>query len=184
MFKIIGKFYVFTTRVYDRMIMYFTRSLFTNCGKNVIFFPTKSVFTYENITVGNNVSIGYAAIFIATNSHITIGDNVIISSNVTIRGGKRSSHIIGKLMTDYQISDKLPSDDAPVVIGNDVWVEPGAIILKGVHIGNGVIVKAGAVVVKNVPPYAIVGGVPAEIVKYRWIPQEILQHEEIIGRTQ
>ena len=182
MFKILGRFYLLITKTSDRMIMHFTRNLFSDCGKNVIYFPTNSFFTYENITIGNNVSIGYRAIFIATNSHITIGDNAMISSNVTIRGGKRSSHIIGKLIKDYKTSDKLPMDDAPVVIGADVLIETGAIILKGVHIGKGAIVKAGAVVDKNVPPYAIVGGGPAEIVKYRWSPQEIMQHEEIIER--
>ena len=53
-------------------------------------------------------------------------------------------------------------------IGNDVWVGENAIILAGVNIGDGAIIGAGAVVTKDVPPYAIVVGVPAKIIKYRF----------------
>lgn len=59
------------------------------------------------------------------------------------------------------------------VIGNDVWIGLGAIILRGVTISDGAIVAAGSVVVKDVPPYAIVGGVPARILKYRFSQDKI-----------
>lgn len=62
---------------------------------------------------------------------------------------------------------------ATTTIGNDVWIGHGAILIAGVSIGDGAIVGAGAVVTKNVPPYAIVGGVPAKIIKYRF-PAEII----------
>lgn len=55
-----------------------------------------------------------------------------------------------------------------VEIGNDVWVGTNAVIMGGVKIGDGAIVAAGAVVTKDVPPYAIVGGVPAKVIKYRF----------------
>lgn len=61
----------------------------------------------------------------------------------------------------------------PVVIGNDVWIGSRAIILSGVRIGDGAVIGAGAVVTKNVPPYAIVGGVPAKILKYRFSNEQI-----------
>jgi len=54
-----------------------------------------------------------------------------------------------------------------VTIEDDVWVGHGAAILKGVTIGTGAVVGAGAVVTKDVPPYAVVGGVPARILRYR-----------------
>lgn len=59
------------------------------------------------------------------------------------------------------------------IIGNDVWIGARVLILNGVTIGDGAIVAAGAVVTKDVPPYAIVGGVPAKIIRYRFDPDDI-----------
>ena len=56
----------------------------------------------------------------------------------------------------------------PCHIGNDVWIGTNAIILDGVNVGDGAIIGAGGVVTKDVPPYAIVGGVPAKIIRYRF----------------
>ena len=55
-----------------------------------------------------------------------------------------------------------------IIIGDDVWIGYGAIIMSGVNIGQGAVIAAGAVVTKDVPPYAIVGGVPANVIKYRF----------------
>lgn len=60
-----------------------------------------------------------------------------------------------------------------VIIGNDVWIGAKAQIIEGVIIGDGAIVGAGAVVVKNVPPYAIIGGVPAKVIGYRFDEKQI-----------
>lgn len=61
-----------------------------------------------------------------------------------------------------------------IVVDDDVWFGYGATILSGVHIGQGAVIAAGAIVTKDVPPYAIVGGSPAKIIKYRF-EQEIIQ---------
>ena len=60
-----------------------------------------------------------------------------------------------------------------VDIGNDVWIGENSIILSGVKIGNGAIIAAGAVVNRDVPDYAVVGGVPAKLIKYRFTEEEI-----------
>jgi len=59
------------------------------------------------------------------------------------------------------------------VIGNDVWIGHGAFVLPGVSIGDGAVVAAQAVVTKDVPPYAVVAGSPAKVVKYRFAPEQI-----------
>lgn len=58
-------------------------------------------------------------------------------------------------------------------IGNDVWIGDSAILYDGITIGDGAVVAAGAVVTKDVEPYAVVGGVPAKVIRYRFTPEEI-----------
>lgn len=60
-----------------------------------------------------------------------------------------------------------------IVVGDDVWFGFRSTIMSGVHIGQGAIIAAGAVVTKDVPPYAIVGGVPAKIIRYRFVNEVI-----------
>ncbi|HEY4760282.1 MAG TPA: CatB-related O-acetyltransferase [Thermoguttaceae bacterium] len=62
---------------------------------------------------------------------------------------------------------------SPPIIGNDVWIASKATILQGVRVSDGAVIAAGSVVTKDVPPYAIVVGVPARIVRFRFNPHEI-----------
>ena len=64
-------------------------------------------------------------------------------------------------------------DNRPVEIGNDVWIGANVILLPGVNIGDGAVIAAGAVVTKDVEPYAIVGGVPAKLIKYRFEKKQV-----------
>jgi serine acetyltransferase len=66
-----------------------------------------------------------------------------------------------------------PSCKGDIIIENDVWIGAKATIMSGVRIGNGAIVAAGSVVSKDVPPYAIVAGNPAKVVKYRFSDEQI-----------
>ena len=153
---------------------------FKSVGKNVVFFPSVSEIFYEHISIGDDVFMGSNALLMATHlSHITIGSKVMFGPKVSLIAGNHSTHILGKYMFDYKESDKLPEDDLPIVISDDVWIGAGAIILSGVNVGRGAIVAAGSVVNKNVPPYAIVGGIPAKVIKYRWDEKTIELHEKL-----
>lgn len=81
------------------------------------------------------------------------------------------SYIKENKFEEHQFVDK--EQKILVKIENDVWIGANVVILEGVTIGNGAIVAAGAVVSKDVPPYAIVGGVPAKVIRYRFGKEEI-----------
>ena len=82
--------------------------------------------------------------------------------------------VVLNLKTNYKLKQK-----GQIIIGNDVWIGRGATILSGVIIGNGAVVAAEAMITKDVPPYAIVGGNPAKIIKYRF-SKEIIDKLNII----
>ncbi len=71
------------------------------------------------------------------------------------------------------------ADNKKAVLGNDIWVGSHALINGGVTVGHGAVIAAGAVVVKNVPPYAIVGGVPAKVIRYRFSPEVVAKLLEL-----
>lgn len=166
--KIIGEFLSFLYRVLDRFIMLFMRARFAKCGKNVKLKPLSSDFVYKNIEIGDNVRIGERASFQTWIAKLRIGNKVLFGPNVTIRGGIHPYYVVGRFIYDIGEGEKNPEDDADVIIEDDVWVGCNVTILKGVTIGRGGIVAAGAVVTKSVPPYTIVGGVPAKKIGNRF----------------
>lgn len=109
----------------------------------------------KNISIGQDSIIGEDAV-LDGRAAITIGDHVDIASEVMIYN------------SEHDINDEnfMPTDQ-PVVIKNYVFIGPRSIILPGVTIGEGAIVAAGCVVTKDVPPYAVVGGVPAKVIGER-----------------
>ena len=133
-------------------------------------------FIYKHIYLGHHVHIGPGAMFLISVSNLYIGNFVTFGPNVTIIGGDHRSDVIGKHI--YEVDEKLPQNDEDVIIDDGVWVGCNVTILKGTHINCGAIIAAGAVVTKSVPPYAIVGGNPARILKYRFSKEEILLHEK------
>ena len=69
--------------------------------------------------------------------------------------------------------DGMPSTKGDIIVGSDVWIGTGALVLSGVTIGDGAVIAAKAVVVDDVPPYSVVAGVPAKVTKYRFDPKTI-----------
>lgn len=177
--KIIGIVYIFIYKVIRRLIMYVTRPLFKEYGSNFIFNPYDE-FSYNTISVGDDVFIGSGAKFAASETFISIGSKVMFGPNVTIMGGNHNTSVIGAFM--YDVREKLPENDQPVIIEDDVWVGTGVIILKGVTIGKGSIIAAGSVVTKSCKPYSILGGIPAKLLKSRFTEEEINRHEQMINK--
>lgn len=75
------------------------------------------------------------------------------------------NHRIDRLDVPMRLQGNLP--EQPIVIGDDVWIGTRVIVLPGVHIGSHAVISAGAVITRDVPDYAVVGGVPARIIKFR-----------------
>ncbi|AUG58715.1 MAG TPA: acetyltransferase [Ruminiclostridium sp.] len=127
---------------------------------------------------GKNINIEHGAFF-ASGRDIEIGDNSGLGLNCRITGPlKIGSYVMMgpdvMIFTQNHRNDRLDipmmlqtDPKKPVVIGDDVWIAARAIILPGVTIGKGAIIGAGAVVTKDVPEYAVVGGNPARVIRYR-----------------
>lgn len=140
--------------------------MLSSCGKEVTIGKQCDI-TWENVCVGNDVHIGSGCRLLSTRAVIRIGDHVMFGPNVTIVTGDHRIDILDKPMTQIRDQEKCPENDKDVVFEGDNWVGANATILKGVTIGKGAVIAAGAIVTKDVPGYAIVGGNPAKVIKYR-----------------
>lgn len=151
------------------------------CGKHVYIRPMYSDFKgLNNLTIGDDTSIPKGSTFYCTIAPLTIGKKVVFGPKPTIITGDHRIDIVGSFMSDITNADKSQEQDQPVIIEDDVWCGANVTILKGVTIGRGSVVAAGAVVTKSCPPYSIIGGVPAKILKNRFTPEQIVRHEEAL----
>ena len=152
-------------------------------------YAKNSTFEMFN-TLKNNVSLNSVKLgrftYISTNTKIqytTIGKFCSVGPDCKIGLGKHPSNtfvsthpIFFSLSKQSQmtfVSKNYFDEFEHISIGNDVWIGTGSIIIDGVKIEDGVIVAAGSVVTEDIPAYAIVGGVPAKIIKYRFSEKEI-----------
>jgi len=109
-----------------------------------------------DVIIGDNTRIGL---------HTTVIGPVEIGSNVNLAQGIVVTALNHNFTDSTKRIDEQGVSTAKVTIGNDVWIGANATVLPGITIGNHCVVAAGAVVTKDVPPYSLVGGVPAKILK-------------------
>ena len=149
-------------------------------------FRYKGARVGRSFHVGQSVSIGpgFVAgdfVYVGPHSqlppHVHVGHYSSLSAHVAIVG---SDHNYDNPGVPIVFSGRPPS--CVTTIGADVLIGHGAILLRGITIGNGAVVGAGAVVTKDVPPYAIVIGVPAKILRYRFDERERVVHEEMLAQ--
>lgn len=125
-------------------------------GKGCFLMRKVNVVNPANISIGNHTVINKAVMLDGRAAELIIGDNVDIAQETNI------------WTLEHDVNDenhKIVS--GKVIIDDHVWIASRVTILPGVHIGRGAVVASGAVVTKNVPPMAIVGGVPAKVIGKR-----------------
>lgn len=168
--------------IFKRLIKFglssYYKNEFSKCGHNVKIDGFSVYAGLHNFYFGNNISIPHGATFYSTEAKLVIGNNVMFGPNPTIITGDHRIDVVGKVMID--VHEKLPENDKDVIIEDDVWVGANVTILKGVIIGRGSVVAAGSVVTKSCPPYSVIGGVPAKVIKYRFSPEQIEAHEKLL----
>lgn len=131
-------------------------------GKNLKTLPITTIENPKNIQIGDNAWISKNVALYA-NSGIIIGDDVIIAKDVSIISGDHGHSDKSKKINQQGMR----KDAQPIIIGNDVWIGEKAVILKMVKVGDGCVIGAGSIVTKDVPPYSVVAGNPAKIIKQR-----------------
>ncbi|WP_345950878.1 MULTISPECIES: acyltransferase [unclassified Mucilaginibacter] len=137
------------------------------------------IWARQKIVIGKNFYIGRDSFI---ESDVVIGDNVLWANRVALVG--RYDHNYQQVGVPVRLASQIRDKDYNwlgldnlTVIGDDVWVGYGCIIMSGVRIGTGSIIAAGSVVTKNVEPYSIYAGVPAKKIKDRFnSQQELEQH--------
>lgn len=162
---------VFTKKLKDlyNFIAFFTASLHTrfwrlfakHIGKEVYLLSGVKLYNPANIEIGDYVSINYGTA-IGGGAALKIGNFVNIGPNCLITTSEHNFALWDKPMAWQGVTT------APITLEDDVWLGINVVVLPGVTIGRGAIVGANAVVTKDIPPYAIVGGIPAMIIRYRF----------------
>ena len=181
-FQILQKISLVPSYLWDKMWAPVWKRCMKHCGKGVYIRPMSSdIKGLWNLSVGDATSIPKGSIIYCTDAPCIIGKKVLFGPRPTIITGDHRIDILGKYITDVTVEEKFVDGvnvyDQPVVIEDGVWCGANVTILKGVTIGRGSVVAAGAVVTKSFPPYSIIGGIPAKLIKMRFTEEEIKKNE-------
>lgn len=153
------------------------RSKLGYCADNVSITPPLQILRPENVFLYSNTNIASNSFISAYNAKFIIKENCCIAEGLTVHTGNHAM-VVGMFCSDITEANKPKGYDKDVVVDSDVWIGCRVTLLSGVHIGRGAIIAAGAVVNKDIPPYAIAGGVPAKVIKFKWSIDQILEHEK------
>lgn len=129
--------------------------------------------------IHDNVGIGPHAHLSTPNAKIIFKGDTAVAEHLTIHTGNHA-RLLGLFVSDITDENKPQGYDHDVIIEKDVWIGSNVTILEGVAVGRGSTIAGGAVVNKDVPPYCVVGGVPAKPIKFNLTIDEILKHESML----
>ena len=175
--KLVIQAYLALHLIVDIILTFCYKKQMISCGHHVTFKPsTSNIKGIENMSFGNYVRIHKYATIFSSDAKLIIGNKVALGPKVTIMTGNHATDTIGTFMWD--VHDKKDGLDKDVIIEDEIWVGSNVTILSGAHISRGCVIAAGAIVNKYIPPYSIVGGVPAKVLKYRFTPEQIIEHEK------
>lgn len=135
------------------------KRLFRACGDRVNVEQRANFFTGWEIEIGDDSSLGIGCM---VPYNLKVGKDVMMGPNVIIIG---ENHQFARCDLPMRLQGY--TKFSPVQVEDDVWIGARVTILPGIKIGKGAIIGAGAVVTKNVPPYAICGGNPARVIRFR-----------------
>jgi acetyltransferase-like isoleucine patch superfamily enzyme len=139
---------------------FYRRYLKSGGGGELLIAPTAYLENVTEMSLGDNIQFGHGC-WVAATGGLIIGHNSGIGPKVVIHTANHNFRDPGIRILDQG------HDHKPVVIGNDVWIAAGAIVLPGTTLGDGVVVAAGSVVSGNVAPYSVVAGFPARKIGIR-----------------
>ncbi len=143
------------------------QQLFGKIGSNVSVGQPFLCDYGRNIYIGNHVSVNMNCTFVDCNT-ITIGDHVLIASNVQLYTATHPVELSERLIPDWDArSDQYfcSTYALPIKIGSGCWLGGGVIVLPGVTIGNGSVIGAGSVVAKDIPPNCLAVGNPCRVIR-------------------
>lgn len=149
-----------------------------SCGENCRFYNDVTIKAWNKVTIGRYTSIsGPNTDIVNSVFPIKIGSFCSIARNVTIQEFNHNPNNFTTYYIEHNLLNKRVLQEkvsnGPIIIGNDVWIGAQSVILSGAEIGDGVIIAANSVVTGKIPPYAIVGGTPAKVIKYRFSEEKI-----------
>lgn len=153
------------------------RSKFGYCAENVSITPPVQILRPENVFLYSKTNIASNSFISAYNAKFIVKENCCIAEGLTVHTGNHAM-VVGMFCSDITEANKPKGYDEDVIVDSDVWIGCRVTLLSGVHIGRGAIIAAGAVVNKDIPPYAIAGGVPVKVIKFKWTIDQIFEHEK------
>ena len=163
--------FIFLVKTYSG----YSRKSFGYIADNVTLTPPLIITNPKNVFLYGDNGLTNASIY-TTNAKFVMKPHSGAAEGLRVSTGNHAM-ILGRFYRSITEAEKPKGLDKDVVVESDVWIGRNVTLLSGVVVGRGCTVASGAVVAKSTPPYAVIGGVPAKFIKFKWTIDEILEHE-------